>query len=253
MRSRRFVIGATVAGLATVVCFPIAMVASGYAMALLGFAHPFWQWMLAVSVVVLLIALAIPLAIGIGVARFTRRAPASIGAALSALVFALVVGPVTFTWWAGAQIEKGARMVTAAALHHRRPIVHSDSLGFCEPPVYSTIEGLPAVRLVARVPRREHYEWRFSAYDARKRQLFARKDTLLDAGVHAIVLQSIVTMAPPGVLPEWPVSVEELVVRANVEAVSQSSLAMVFKGLQEPPGSWWDVRFGDSLAVLQGP
>jgi len=253
MRSRRFVIGAIVAGLATVVCFPIAMVASGYAMALLGFSHPFWQWVLAVSVVVLLIAIAVPLAIGIVVARLTRRAPASIGAALAALVFALVVGPVTFKWWAGAQVEKGARKDAAASLHHRRPIVHSDSLGFCEPPVYSTIEGLPAVRLVARVPRREHYEWRFSAYDARKRQLFARKDTLLDAGVHSVVLHSHVLMAAPGVLPEWPVSVEELTVRANVDAVPQSRLSMVFKGPQEPPGSWWDVRFGDSLAVLQGP
>jgi len=123
-----------------------------------------------------------------------------------------------------------------------RPIVVTDELGFCAPPVYGIQDSVPTVALTVRVPRDENYALRIWARGRKQEQLFAWKDTLLTAGVSTVPLKTHVLeqrMDGPQVF-EWPVVVKELSIRTEK------------LGAEMPP-MWSDLRRADTLAVLQGP
>jgi hypothetical protein len=95
MRSRRFVVGALVAGIASIVTVPFAVGAGFAVLVACGTSIPFPLNLLIAVAVGIAVGAGLPLGLGTMAARATAPGPASTRVATAALVFALAAGPVT--------------------------------------------------------------------------------------------------------------------------------------------------------------
>jgi hypothetical protein len=257
MRSRAFVLGAIGAGLATIVCFPLALQLAGVVMIALGFTTPFPLMMAAVAAVVAIAAIGIPLAVGLAVwnrqRRFHGTVAAPLGRGLLALGFALAAGPIAFAATSFMAMGDSDRRQAEQARHESRPIVATDSLGFCAPPAYAIEDSQLVVRLVARLPKRDRYEWRASANDRDRRRVFGRVEGDYDAGVETVFVHTRIVEFEADRSVHWPLAVTELAVANLRDPPHQSGLSFALKGPATAPDLWFDHRGGDSLAVVAGP
>jgi len=221
MRSRRFVIGAVVAAFAMIVCIPIGM----NSLIFLPFAYE--------------LALGIALALGIGFLVGWRSRPGRVPLIAGMAALALPLVPTIFV--AVYVFEVAAYQLAEAAVEARalEPIVTTDEMGLCEPPVFSSRNGLPVARLVARVPSCDGYAFTFEAVDARGRSFYAYMDTLLNPGRHTIRVRA--RKGEEG-LPVWPVTIRK------IEVASCTLVNSPVCKCEDP--IWHDVRNGE-WAVLK--
>lgn len=194
-----------------------------------------------------LVAFGIPLVAAFAAAAMTkptRRGPHAGGLLrnLVAWVLAIAAGPGMLVGWMLVGDSRHARSFDARSRYQGRPMVVTDSIGFCAPPVYGQDGGFPTVELTARLPHADNYGWTFEATDHAGNKLLAFVDTTLASGVWTVPLKVHSANYRP-IVPadiEWPVVVNLLRVATHNPAGA-------------PATEWSDYRAADTLAVLPGP
>ncbi len=242
--SRSNFVAAIAFGIAAIFSFPLATI-----LGLVGFAQArsSAETGLGALVFYALIALLIPLVAAFVAGATTKptRTGPQVGGLLRNLiawVLAVAAGPGMLVGWMLVGDARNARSFDARSGSQARPMVVTDPVGFCAPPVYGQEGGVPTVELTARVPHADNYGWTFEATDHAGNKLLAFVDTTLARGVWTVPLKVRFANDRP-IVPadvEWPVVVTLLRVETRKPAGATAT-------------KWSDYRASDTLAVLPGP
>jgi len=162
-------------------------------------------------------------------------------------VLAAIAGPAALFAWSAIGDNKGERERLEAVKHFSRPIVDADTAGLCAPPIYGIEDSIPIVTLTARLPRDEHYGFRFDAVDNAGQKLTGFEHADFAAGVQTVRLKAKLDLssAPiPDSLPPLHVTYPVVVKFLRVGTFHTT--------LRDDP-DWEDYRVADTLAVIPGP
>jgi len=201
------------------------------------------------ALIALLTLLSISVAARVATVRERKRPPEETADAarrirratiiLLCVVFVLLTSPAGLML-AGLYLEHtSTRAQLRDQLRDARPITAGPQVGFCAPPVYGVSDGLPMVRLTARLPRRGEYDWYAAAHDSMTHLYDAVIDTVLPAGVTTLTLhlESPRQTNRGQAKVAWPVNVDVIWVQA---------------GAPDKPRRMVDRRRGP-LAIIRAP
>jgi hypothetical protein len=179
--------------------------------------------------------------------RSARPGPLSYFRNFATWVLAAITGPTALLAWYVMNENKSIQANAVAAKHFSRPIVDADTAGLCAPPIYGVEDSIPTVVLTARLPRDEHYGFRFDAVDHAGQKLIGFQHADFAAGVQTVKLKakldsnSPIADPPPPLHVVYPVVIKYL----RVETFRTT--------LRDDPNYWEDIRVADTLAVIPGP
>lgn len=222
MRSRRFVIGAIVAGLSTIPAYA---------------AVPLFLYSNATLLLGVGVAIGTSVLVGSLVGRRFGAGRVPLIAGIGALAFAVLIAPLFYSAWWAIRANEYLDAEAAYAARSHEPIVTTDEFGLCEPPVFSLRKNIPSARIAVRVPFRDEYHIGFVALDARGERTSVYRDTLLDTGLHRIEIKGRKRARSP-------LTVEEVGIESNTYEPSPVCRC-------EHP-CWRDVRKVE-LAVVSAP
>lgn len=154
-------------------------------------------------------------------------------------VVALIAGPAVLMILSARDSNEDARRYAENLAWSRRPIAVTDTAGLCAPPVYGSENGIPTVRLTARVPTAGPYGFQFDATDHAGLKLEGFQKAECEVGVHEVTLRARRAASAdslPGSAVQWPVVITHVSVRDMT-----------------PDSEWKDYRAADTLALLAGP
>ncbi len=174
----------------------------------------------------------VPALVATGIEAASRPEPPLHGRRLALRALIIVAG---FAFWPASLVGWLFAGDAITQWRRERPIVASSRPGFCAPLRYGVRDSLPWIEITTRLPRPGRYGWYVQASDGDSAQCWGTADSVLSAGVHAVVI----TIRPrdPGGRLTWPVRVRSVLVSPLWQAAPV----------------WSDCRLGRFLPVIRGP